>query len=300
MKKFFYWLFVNNILVNVLSLPLVSIVVPAVVALYYTALDIWGESWSIFIDYREIHEFVFALLAAFTIFVLFVRGISEQLKGNASEKYRLLLEELLLFINELVKKKRDRFHQKAKNVNRTGDVFKQITYPKDQIEYALDGTKTFLSKGFGVDRKNICLTIIAGNPDEKKWWYEFKCDQQTQHTKAKELLDNNSTAKYCYEHGESIFIADLRKGEKEGIFHQSARYNRKKSGSIYCRPVRLMVDNIQYVYFFTIVVYGELLCVPYDLEECKATERILDEISDRIELELFLHSIKRYRETGGN
>lgn len=113
-------------------------------------------------------------------------------------------------------------------------------------------------------------------------------------------MEGNSTAKFCYQTGQSIFIADLRKGVKEGIFHESDRYNRKKSGSIYCRPVRVEIDNTSYVYIFTMVVYGELLCIPYDRDECKATERIMDEITDRIELELFLHSIKEYKETGGH
>lgn len=299
MKRFLYKLFVDNKIIDVLSLPLFGIVIPPIIGLYYGTLDIWGGDWDIIKNYKDIHEFIFAILAVFTIVILFIRGISEQFKGSASKKYQLLLQELLLFINELVKKKRDRFHKKAKGIKRTGDAFKQITHPKEQIEHALDGTKTFISKGFGVERKNICLTIIAGNPTQNKWWYEFKCNQQTQHTKAKEIMSSESTAKYCYENGESLFIPDLRKGVKEGVFHESQRYNRKKSGSIFCRSVRIEIANTPYVYIFTLVVYGELLCTPYDSEECKATERILDEISDRIELELFLHSMKQYREFGG-
>ncbi len=43
------------------------------------------------------------------------------------------------------------------------------------------------------------------------------------------------------------------------------------------------------------MIYGEIICTPYDLEECKATEKIFDQISDRIELELYLHSMRKYR-----
>lgn len=300
MKNFLYKLFVDNKVIDFLSLPLLGIVVPPFIGLYYVILDIWGNDWNIIKSYVDIHEFIFTLLAAFTVVILFLKGISEQFKGNASKKYQLILQELLLFINELVKKKRDRFHKKAKDIKRTGDVFKQITHPREQIEYALDGTKTFLSKGFGIDRKNIILTIIGGNPNLNKWWYEFKCDQQTQHTKAKDIMASESTAKHCYDSGESLFIPDLRKGVKEGVFHPSERYSRKESGSIFCRPVRIDIDTVQYVYIFTIVIYGQLLCTPYDLDECRATERILDEISDRIELELYLHSMRQYREHGGH
>lgn len=300
MKRLLYKFFVDNRIVNALSLPIFGIVVPPIVGLYYGTLDIWGDDWDIVKNYKQTHELAFTLLAALTIIILFFRGISEQFKGAASKKYQLLLQELISLISGLVKKKRDRFHKKAKDIKRIGDVFKLITHPKEQIEYALDGTKSFISKGFGVDRKNVCITVIAGIPRKDKWWYEFKCDQQTQHTRAIDIMNSNSTAQYCYKNGESLFIPDLRKGVKEGIFYESMRYNRKKSGSIFCKPVRVEIENTEYVYIFTIVVYGELLCTPYDYEECQATERILDEISDRIELELYLHSMRQYRELGGH
>ncbi len=72
--------------------------------------------------------------------------------------------------------------------------------------------------------------------------------------------------------------------------------NRSKQadyGSIYCKPVRINVNSIEFVYIFTIVVYGEFLCTPYDEDECKACEQLLDEVGDRVELELYLHSIKK-------
>lgn len=63
--------------------------------------------------------------------------------------------------------------------------------------------------------------------------------------------------------------------------------------------MRINVNSIEFVYIFTVVVYGEFLCTPYDEEECKACERLLDEVGDRVELELYLHSIKKYKENGG-
>ena len=56
---------------------------------------------------------------------------------------------------------------------------------------------------------------------------------------------------------------------------------------------------INYVYIFTIAVYGEFLCTPYDEEEYKACEKLLDEVADRVELELYLHSLKTYKTSGG-
>jgi hypothetical protein len=297
LRRALYKIFVNNIIINTLNLPVVGIIIPPMVGLYYGTLDIWGDDWKIISEHKEVHEFIFTVLSVITIFTLFIRGVSEQIKSKISIKYNELLEELILLIGDLVKKKKDRFHKKAKELKRGVDAFKLITQPKDQINQAIDGTKSFISKGFGIDRKNICITIIAGEPETDTWWYEFQCDTQWQHTKPKVIMTSNSTAKYCYNNGESIFIPDLRKGIKEGIFYESERYNRRKSGSLYCKPVRVEIDNKSYIYIFTIVIYGELLCTPYDLDECNATEKIFDQISDRIELELYLNSMKKYRES---
>lgn len=166
-KSLIYKFFVDNRIISVLSQPWFGIFIPPIVGLYYGTLDIWGDEWDAIKNYKRIHEFVFTFLAAFTILILFFKALSEQFKGNATKKYQLLLHELLLLINDLVKKKRDRFHKKAKGIKRTGDAFKQITHPREQIELALDGTKSFISKGFGVGRKNISITIISGTPEKK-------------------------------------------------------------------------------------------------------------------------------------
>jgi hypothetical protein len=295
----FLYSFVNNRVINFIGSPFLGIVIPPIVALYYGTLDIWGDEWDIVKNYKVIHEFIFLVLAAFTIFVLFLRGIAEQLRGSIGEKYHNILQAMVAYSNELVKKKRDRFFQKAKSLKPSADVFRKITQSKDQIDYALDGTKRLLNSAFNIDHKNIAITIIQGSVGEDKWWYEFKCDTQKQHTKARDIMNGSSTAKYCYETGESIFIPDIRKGVKEGVFSSSERSNKAKVGSIYCKPVRVKVDNIDYTYIFTVVVYGQFMCTPYDEAECRACEKLLDEVADRIELELYLHSMKSFKENGG-
>lgn len=299
MKKFLYILFVNNRIVKFLGHPALGVLIPPIIGLYYGALDIWGDDWTWISDKKELHEFIFTLLASFTILILFLKAISEAAKGEVDKQYTKLMESMLLLFNTLVKKKRDRFFNKAKHLKPNGDVFKLITQPKDQLEHVLDGTKNFLINGLGVDTKNIGITIIQGSPQNDKWWYELKCDTQKQHTKAKELMTGKSTAAYCIESGDSIFIPDIRKGIKEGVFIESERSSKTDIGSIFCKPVRITVNNIEYVYIFTIAVFGQNLCAPYDEEECRACEKILDEIADRVELELYLHSMKQYRENGG-
>ncbi len=248
-----YKIFVDNIIVNTINLPIFGIIIPPIVGLYYGTLDIWGDDWPIIIENKSGHELAFTILSFLTIIALFIRGISEQIKGKSSIKHHELLEELIILIGDLVKKKKDRFYKKAKELKRGGNIFELITQPKDQINQAFDSTKLFISKGFGIDKKNICITIIEGDPNTDKWWYGFKCDTQFQHTKAKILMTNNSTAKYCYNSGESIFIPDLRKGVKEGIFFESERYNRKKSGSLYCKPVRVEILMFTYSLLWSMV-----------------------------------------------
>lgn len=287
MKKFLYLAFVNNRIIKFLNHPALGMTIPPIVGLYYGTLDIWGDDWSWISSKKDLHEFIFTVLASFTVLILFIKAISESAKGEVNKQYTMLMESMLLFFNTLVKKKRDRFYNKAKHLKPNGDIFKLITQPKDQLEHVLDGTKSFLINGLGIDAKNIGITIIQGSPQSNKWWYELKCDTQKQHTKAKDLMEGKSTASHCFESGDSIFIPDIRKGIKEGVFFESERSSKTGVGSIFCKPVRITVNNLEYVYIFTIAVFGQNLCSPYDEEECRACEKILDEIADRVELELY-------------
>ena len=165
MKKYLYIIFVNNVVIKFLSHPTLSVIVPSVVGLYYGTLDIWGDDWAWIKDKQDLHELIFALLAGLTIFVLFVKGISEAIKSRISKKSEELMESLILFFNGLVKKKKDRFYNKAKHLKPNGDAFRLITQPIDQLEHVLDSTKLLLINGLKIESKNIGLTIIQGNAD---------------------------------------------------------------------------------------------------------------------------------------
>ncbi|EJC1078519.1 hypothetical protein Q6U62_004604 [Vibrio parahaemolyticus] len=299
LKKFFYKVFVNNRVIDTLSSTFLSTIIPPVVGLYYGTLDIWGDDWDIVKNYKEIHETIFAILATATILLLFIKGISDGCKGAVTKRYRILSDSLIFFSNDLVKKKKDRYHHAARTLTPKGDTFKNIVQPKDQLTHALDSVRKLLIEGFDINTKNIGITIIQGNPNDDRWWYMLKCNSQKQHTKPKDLMNSASTAKYCYESGDSIFIPDMRKGLKEGAFLDSDRSKKVQKGSIFCKPVRVNVGNVDYVYIFTIAIYGQFLCIPYDEDECIACEKILDEIADRIELELYLYSMKQFKELGG-
>lgn len=301
LKKGLYIFFVKNRVVELLSHPFLSITVPPIIALYYGTLDIWGDNWPWIKDYQLVHEAVFTVLAAFTVLVLFLKGIAQTAQSQVTERYSELTKALIQFFNGLVKKKKDRYHAKARELKPKTDIFKKITQAHDQLEFVLDGTKTLLINGLGIEQKNIGITIIQGNPEENRWWYAFQCDKQRQHTRPREIMNAESTAKYCFATGDSLFVPDIRKGLKEGAFMQTERSQSvNEIGSIFCKPVRIHVENVEYVYIFTIAVFGQHLCTPYDPDESIACEKILDEVGDRVELELYLHSMKQYQETGGN
>jgi len=300
LKKLRYQVFVNNRVIELLGSTAISMVIPPIIALYYGTLDIWGDDWGWVKNNKDLHAVIFTVLATLTVIILFLKGIAEACKGNIEKKYNNLVESLLVFFNGLVKKKRERFHHKAKSLRNTSNIFSKITQPKEQLAHVLDGTKHFLISGLNIAPKNIGITIIQGVPSTDKWWYEIKCDSQKQHTKAKLLMNGQSTARHCFETGDSLFIPDIRKGIKEGVFFASERSNKIDIGSVFCKPVRVKVNDIDYVYIFTIAVYGQYLCTPYDEVECSACEKILDEVADRVELELYLHSLKQFKENGGN
>jgi hypothetical protein len=275
-------------------------VAPPVTALYYAILDIWGDKWKFIIDHKSTHEFIFVLLGSATVIIVFLKGTSEYGRGLVQAKYQNILRSMLNFFNALVKRKRDRFFEKAAKLKPNQNAFRHITHPKEQINQALDGTKALLRDALLINPKNISVTIIKGDGSDIGWKYEFKCDSQMQHTSARELMLQKSTAKYCYDSGESIFISDIRKGEQEEVFVHSNRSEKSAEGSIYCKPVRVRVSNTDYIYMFTLAVYNQFLCTPYDEEECRACEMLLDEIADRVELELYLYSMKDFQDRGGN
>ena len=82
LRRALYKIFVNNIVINTLNLPVVGIIIPPMVGLYYGTLDIWGDDWKIISEHKEVHEFIFTVLSVITIFILFVRGVSSKLKAK--------------------------------------------------------------------------------------------------------------------------------------------------------------------------------------------------------------------------
>ncbi|WNZ54779.1 hypothetical protein QT397_18105 [Microbulbifer sp. MKSA007] len=295
MKKLIFLAFGDNFFTRFLNHPALSICIPAFTTMYYLTLDIWGDDFALIKNNIEFHQSAFLTLLFITSLVIIFKTISELLHSKVSKQKNEITKALIMLFKSLVNKKKRRFFDKAKHLKPTGDTFKAITHPKEQLEYVLAETKRFLVEAFGLDAKNIAITIIQGNPREDKWWYELRCETQRKYARARDIMNGNSTAATCFQSGDSLLIPDIRKGIKENMFEHSKRSRDAKQGSIYCKPVRITVNNCNYVYIFSIAVYGQNICPADSNEDFKACENVLDDIADRVELELYLHSMRKYR-----
>lgn len=297
-KRNFYYFFVKSKFVRLVNSPVCTVLLPITVAFYHGTLDIWGDDWGFIVKYKDTHELVFTFSIFITVAILSIHVVSEHSKSRVTKRYEEIIGSTMAFFNELVKSKRDRFHKKAKSLSYGADPFKKITQPQEQIEASIYGIIRLLNSVLGIDKKNIEITIMSHDAVNEKWIYLFSNDKQKRLTKPKVLMDSRSTARHCLNTGESVFIADIRKGIKEGIFFESERSKVSKTGSIYCKSIRVNVSERKYTYIFTICVYCENVCTPYDADECRTCENVFDEIADRIELELCLYSIKHFKENG--
>lgn len=294
-KRFTYLFFAKSWFAKLLRNPVLTLVLPALISFYYLALDVWGNDWSWISNYRQLHEYIFGLLFIMTMFVVAFKALYEIFSRNIDRKKEEALKNLIKIFNSLVASKKRRFYEEAANILPNADCFKRITKPDEQLKSIFDATIEAVATIFDVNRLNLTVTIIEGD-EHGKWWYALQSNNQTRLTPAKKLMENNSTARYCLDNGQSLFIPDMRKGIKNEVFFSSDRSSSQKNyGSIFCKPVIVKVGNREFKYVFTICLYGELICAPHSEEETRVCEEFFVEISDRVELELHLKSIKKFR-----
>ena len=202
----------------------------------------------------------------------------------------------MLFIKNVVHAKRTRFYDSVTRIPATKKInfFDEITHPKDQLRYIMDQVVHFM-KFYGVPRSNIEMTILGAN-DNNIWKYEVELDRQKNYTDANVIMNTASLAKIALDKGESIFLSDLAEGVRQNIFAKSVRSDSVNNiGSIYCKPVTIKIQEKTYKYVFTLVSYGTYFCSPNDQNEANEFATLLDEIGDRVELELYLLAMKQHK-----
>lgn len=179
------------------------------------------------------------------------------------------------------------------------NFFQEITHPQDQIKFIMNQLSGFF-EFWGVNRNQLAVTILSSvakdESDNENWRFILKLDHQRSHTSANTLMKGDSLARKAIDSGVPIFLADLNEGIFQQVFLQSERSQESNNiGSIYCKPVTIKIQDVTYRYVFSVVSYGTYLCQPTDTTEAEQMSMILNEIGDRVELELYLSAMKQHK-----
>jgi len=280
-----------------LKTPWLSSASVILTGLYYGTLDIWGDDWKWISNYKEVHGCIYSILMMLTIFFVLCKCIIDIKEDKIKKDKEELLKKFLIFIKNVVHAKRTRFFDRVALIenNKRFNFFDEITHPKEQLRFIMTQIVDFL-EFYGVNRNHVEMTILGTNSDLVKWKYELVLDRQKQYTDAHKIMSNNSLAKKSIDSGESTFLSDLNEGVRQNLFYKSNRSDTVKNiGSIYCKPVTLKIQDKTYKYVFTLVSYGTYLCSPTDQQEANEFATLLDEIGDRVELELYLLAMKQHK-----
>lgn len=291
---------------RIVKTPWLNSALAILLGLYYGTLDIWGDEWSIIKDYLPLHSAFYIILMLLTLISIVVKCFIEVRDEKEKEKLENiklareeLLKDFLYLIKNIVSQKKNRFYDrviKISNDRQRINFFDEITHPKDQIRQIMTQVEIFLKK-YGVPANHIEMTVIGSNTKDPNWEYLVKSDRQRKYTNANIIMNGNSLARKVMEGGQSLFVSDLKAGIGQNAFLKSERSdNVDNTGSIYCKPVTLKIQQNTYKYVFTLVSYGTYLCSPSDQQEANEFLTLLDEIGDRVELELYLLAMKQHKE----
>jgi hypothetical protein len=272
-----------------------QIVVPGVAGAYFLCLDVWGDDWDIIKNNKETHEFIFSGLIMLSLGILLIRGTADWYEGKSDKSYISFMEQFSILTSKLVTKKLERFKEQALSLKPSSNTFKQITNPKEQINLVLGEIENLLQINFDIKKKKACITIMHKDPISENWYFQYETNKGWRHTKAKKLIDSNSTASKCLQKGEPIFHVCKDLASKNNEYFLSERDISNGVGSVFCYPA--FTENPDYMdnYIISIVTYGKRLCDPLDKTQAEAISDIFSDICRRIDLELTLHSIKTWQ-----
>jgi hypothetical protein len=285
----------DNGFASLLRHKFLQVFVPGVAGLYFLCLDIWSDKWPIIKNYEKEHECVFTMLIFFSLLILIIRGIADWYEGKSDKAYIAFMEQFSVLTSKLVTKKLERFKDEAIKLKPNGNTFKQITQPKDQINIILGEVETLLFNNFAVKKNQVCITIMHKNPKTDIWYYEYETNKGWKHTKAQKLIDSKSAASECLSTGQPVFHACKKQASSNNQYFLSERDKNNVKGSVFCYPALTTNPNYTDNYIVSVVTYGKRLCDPLDEEQAEAISDIFSDIGQRIDLELTLHSIKKWQ-----
>lgn len=294
-RRAFRFILYENSLVSFFRNKFLQVFVPGAAGLYFLCLDVWSDEWSLIKNYKHEHEFVFLVLIISSLSILFIRGTADLYEGKSDKAYIAFMEQFSTLTSKLVIKKLERFKDEALRLKPSGNTFRQITQPKDQINIILGEIETLLLHNFAVKKKQVCITVMHQDPKSNTWYYEYETNKGWKHTKAQQLIDTDSAASECLKTGQPVFHPCKKKASSSNQYFLSDRDKSNGKGSVFCYPA--LTKNPDYTdnYIVSIVTYGKRLCDPLDQEQAEAISDIFSDICQRIDLELTLHSIKKWQ-----
>ncbi len=288
-------IFVTSQFARAINNPATQIGLPAVAGAYFLTLDVWGTEWAFVVAHKAAHAAAFVILLFAVVCIQIFRVVSDSISRAGEESYLGFLEGFMIFAAGVVNCKLKRFQGAAKKLTPTGNTFKAITKPKDQIEYIIDGSARWLRNSFSLGEDQISVTVIHVNGRDSTIYFMFDNHSPWNRTRAKDLLNGNSAASYCLKEGEPVFFADKEQAARDGRYLLSDRDRRTGTGSAYSYPVFAEMPSHEDKYVISIVTYGKRLCSPNDVDASKIAQSILREICRRIELELTLLSMRAWQ-----
>lgn len=268
---------------------------PALMGFYYLTLDVWGDDWHIITKYKDVHLNIYLVLVSISVALIFLRGTRAFYSDLTKTAKADVGKGLIMLTSRIVKAKLDRFHACAANLDPTGNTFRQITRPDDQISVIISEILTFLYNTFDIEESETCITIMHCDVGTQKWHYMFNNQTQWNHTKAGKLIAIKSMAAMCVQHGEPIFHPDKVEASKKGEYFMSPKDERSIKGSAYCHPVVVNVSGTEYKFVISVITYGKILCNSHNEQQVEATKLTLRDICRRIELELTLWSMRHFQ-----
>lgn len=293
LRKTANYLFLNVWLAKLINSHIVQITLPIVTGAYITLYEVDNKFLR---QFPHASENLLLLLLAVTLFISLYGAIAKALMTRSDEYYKLFLENFMVAISKVVTTKLDRFKRKAPHLTKTGNIFKEITQPKAQIEQIHKEATALLMSTFQLKEDEICITIMHVNGAEDKQYFAFNTQPVWVHTKAKQLLAEQSAAAVCLQRGEPVFHPSKKKAAKISEYVLSERDERKGDGSIFCFPVVTACADYVEKYVISIVTYGKRVCQPGDMAAELIAETFFKEICKRLDIELTLHTIKSWQE----
>jgi len=296
MVWFWRWFLVTNWFAKLIHHKALMIIGGPVVGFYVSIVKL--SSVPAVSHYKAEHDITLAIIILLGCLWGIHAGFRELIMTRERKAFEKLFSGINAFANNVVRIKRERFSSALAKLKKK-NVFNQITKPEIQISSIAKGAARLFCEAFEIKEEDLDITIIAFSPLKENGYYMFRLQDQVRHAHPSVLTSNKkSTAYRCLETGTPCFFPDKNVAFKEGQYAVSRRDSTPPSGSIYCHPFFVPLDESgrgrEFKFLINVVTYKKQLCPSSDPKSTDAALIIMKEVTTRLELELSLHCIKEW------